>query len=326
MTKILGIKGHSTRGKEVIEIFEMLGGKNYYKFAGNSDCVYYIRNDSYNNNIIDYLAGYYPIDFMIFTLEEFIEKYPYKVGDKVLYKHDNTAYFIRKMFWENDKILYELSDEVYSDGCSIPDTLIFDVDVVKLQPYKEETFGECIEKPINECLFGGDEDTMVKENYSPITLLPVLDKVMIIPTNEDSEIIEENGKFYLVKKQQRYPKTYKECCDVLVNNDRYREILVSIPGVSYKANLIETFTKLLICRDAYWKIAGEEMDLGKPWEPDWDDDEWPDMYYISFDGKYLAKEKGYPCVNIILIFPTEEMRDTFFNNFKVLIEQCKELL
>jgi hypothetical protein len=28
----------------------------------------------------------------------------------------------------------------------------------------------------------------------------------------------------------------------------------------------------------------------------------------------------------ILAFPTEEMRDTFYENFKDLIEQCKELL
>ena len=30
--------------------------------------------------------------------------------------------------------------------------------------------------------------------------------------------------------------------------------------------------------------------------------------------------------NSILSFPTEEMRDEFYNNFKDLIEQCKELL
>jgi hypothetical protein len=30
--------------------------------------------------------------------------------------------------------------------------------------------------------------------------------------------------------------------------------------------------------------------------------------------------------NTILAFPTEEMRDEFYENFKYLIEQCKELL
>lgn len=31
----LAIKGHPTRGKEVIEILEMLGGKNPYNYRGN---------------------------------------------------------------------------------------------------------------------------------------------------------------------------------------------------------------------------------------------------------------------------------------------------
>lgn len=33
----LAIKGHPTRGKEVIEILEMLGGKNKFNFKGNED-------------------------------------------------------------------------------------------------------------------------------------------------------------------------------------------------------------------------------------------------------------------------------------------------
>ena len=37
----------------------------------------------------------------------------------------------------------------------------------------------------------------------------------------------------------------------------------------YKNNLLEKLQELLICRDAYWKIAGEQMGLGEPWEPDW---------------------------------------------------------
>ena len=87
----------------------------------------------------------------VFILEEFLVKYPYKVGDKVFYKYDNKTYFIRKMFWENGKVLYELSDEVYSD--SLPDTLIFDVDVVKLQPFKEETMEETMEESANKDIF-----------------------------------------------------------------------------------------------------------------------------------------------------------------------------
>ena len=149
---------------------------------------------------------------------------------------------------------------------------------------------------------------------------------------------EENGnvinarKIVLEKKKKEYPKTYKECCKILgiLNvdlcfNADYRSFDASKEQWK-RLGLMNQFYQLLICRDAYWKIAGEEMGLGKPWEPDWDDDEWPDMYYISWSGKYLDKEKGYPCCNMILIFPTEEMRDAFKENFDTDIESCKELL
>lgn len=138
---------------------------------------------------------------------------------------------------------------------------------------------------------------------------------------------DENGnvinarKIVLEKKKKEYPKTYEECEKILGLED---SIIEGCLGYEYK--LLNAFQKLLICRDAYWKIAGEEMGLGKPWEPDWDDDEWLDMYYISFDGKHIEKETGYPCCNMILIFPTEEMRDAFYENFKKEIEICKELL
>lgn len=144
------------------------------------------------------------------------------------------------------------------------------------------------------------------------------------------DVAERLTSFTNPKKE--YPKTYEECCYVLgfentelVFEDDYRDI--NPPKEQWKRlGLINQLNKLLICRDAYWKLYGEEMGLGNPWEPDWDDDEWPDMYYISWDGKCLEKEKGYPCCNMILIFPTEEMRDAFKENFDPDIEICKELL
>lgn len=81
---------------------------------------------------------------------------------------------------------------------------------------------------------------------------------------------------------------------------------------------------LKVCRDAYWKIAGEEMGLGKSWEPDWTNLDQV-KYCIWVDvGEFITM------INVrgqhILAFPTEEMRDAFFKNFKKEIEQCKELL
>jgi hypothetical protein len=63
--------------------------------------------------------------------------------------------------------------------------------------------------------------------------------------------------------------------------------------------------------------------LGKPWEPDWNEE--TDKFTISnkCNKIYLNYTAWYAEV---LSFPTAEMRDTFYENFKDLIEQCKELL
>jgi hypothetical protein len=118
-----------------------------------------------------------------------------------------------------------------------------------------------------------------------------------------------------------FPKTYEECCGALKipNDERYIDIDVPL---DYN-KVLSAFTKLLICRNAYWKIAGEQMGLGKPWEPNWSDD--LSKYYISFYN-YKIDKGVLNYSNKILAFPTEEMRDAFYEYFKVLIEECKELL
>jgi hypothetical protein len=129
----------------------------------------------------------------------------------------------------------------------------------------------------------------------------------------DYEFVLKDGKTYFVKKKPHYPKTYKECCDVLGLNTMDND------AQGYEAGLIIRFQELLIARDAYWKIAGD-------WKPNWGTSISDDRYYISFDGVTISKDIDFPCCHIILVFPTAEMRDAFYENFKELIEQCKELL
>ena len=109
MGKKLAIKGHPTRGKEVIELLEMMGG---YKDTLLKDEDIYDDNYFYfilaeENNVID---GY-PLkykdkvdeDYVIFTLEEFLKRFPYKVGDEFGYAYDK----ITEMFWDDeDEIVY----------------------------------------------------------------------------------------------------------------------------------------------------------------------------------------------------------------------------
>ena len=98
----------------------------------------------------------------------------------------------------------------------------------------------------------------------------------------------------------------------------------SRPG--YKEALIAKFQELLICRDAYWKIAGEQMGLGKPWELDWENSDGGYRYCIVNRCNNIGLTCEWLGENYILSFPTAEIRDAFYENFKDLIENCKELL
>ena len=66
------------------------------------------------------------------------------------------------------------------------------------------------------------------------------------------------------------------------------------------------------------------MGLGKPWEPDWPNVK-QDKYVIFTDNNAIRTEL-YVLGHKVLAFPTEEIRDIFYENFKDLIEKCKELL
>ena len=153
-----------------------------------------------------------------------------------------------------------------------------------------------------------------------------------IPNGYEFDCIK-NNEIILTLKQTEYPKTYAECCKVLgVNSDNFLSIrnLYCDDGdevtTNYEQDLLDIFDslwQLKFCRDVYWKIAGEQMGLGKQWEPDWKDSNF--KYCLKKMGDNIEKVSEMT-ISCIFAFPTEEMRDTFFENFKDLIEQCKELL
>lgn len=129
-------------------------------------------------------------------------------------------------------------------------------------------------------------------------------------------------------KKFKYPKTYKKCCEIVnachavsISYDSNKDMLYND-----EVDLtILALRKLIICYNAYLKIAGEEMELGKPWEP-----KYPSNTYIytieTNNNKIICNAIINTYKNRVLSFPTEEMRDAFYENFKDLIEKCKELL
>ncbi|MBO7211869.1 MAG: hypothetical protein J6V44_12800 [Methanobrevibacter sp.] len=78
----IAIQGHPTRGKEVIQILENLGGKLYSNIKGNNlGHILYI--DYCDRNIIRWSGIKLP-EYKIYTLEEFKKEFPFKIGDEVI--------------------------------------------------------------------------------------------------------------------------------------------------------------------------------------------------------------------------------------------------
>ena len=294
----LAIKGHATRGKEVIDIFKMLDGQNYsHVFLGGTEYNYY------------YIGNYSTIScipkenidnsFVKFTLEEFIEKFPYKVGDKVKTSssNDNCVGTIISMRWDD-----EYNEVIYTVKFDDLINSVLSYRVQGLQPYKEQ-------EPMN-----------IPETMKQITdIAENLIKIDIPKGYEFARV--DNQQIVFEKIKPKYPKDFDECCYILETSvDAYFDYDDNnhYPN-DYEYGLekkLLCLRKLLICRDAYWKLAGD-------WNPDWlsSEDKFCIMFFrdkASFDdSQYIRK---------LLAFPTEEMRDAFYENFKDLIEQCKELL
>ena len=153
-----------------------------------------------------------------------------------------------------------------------------------------------------------------------------LDTPNNIIIHKNGLIYDDFARWYCDEvKECIYPTTYEECCE--------RVNACPIVGISYDSNedmlyndevdlTLLALRKLLICRNAYWKIAGKELSCTGSWEPN--EDEIFIICYNIISGIY--KSQGICTDNFILSFPTAEMRDAFYENFKDLIEQCKELL
>lgn len=75
---------------------------------------------------------------------------------------------------------------------------------------------------------------------------------------DEFEVKVEDGKTFVVRKQPPYPKTFENCLKILGYNQSH-----TIPmNHGHNGSLMMKLQRLLICRDAYWKLAGD-------WQPDW---------------------------------------------------------
>lgn len=385
MSKRLAIQGHSTRGNEVIELFQMMGGEKVNVTGTDVRGVYLISTEG----TIETHYTYYkrPKDYAVFTLEEFLEKYPFKVGDKVIDVF-NKSLTIKLMEWHDELetmvYTFEESDVVltaedllkYNNKTSNDQPrhmyLFNKHDIVVVESYDKlhkwiceyksydnnqlhfykgtydiydtpdeenrskliyNSFYDVAPSDIVRIASPGDTTRLERliekdrtTNHMPNVLAELLDHIKST-SKEDLEkefneleewshvgpTVEEFMDFCnKINKKPKYPTTYEECCQHLGCADKL--------GVG---NLVP-FQQLINARNAYWKIAGKEMGLDGPWKPDWSTEKERKYVIEVYRNKVRTNSQGYS--NTLLAFPTAEMRDAFYENFKDLIERCKELL
>ena len=101
MGRKIAIKGDSVRGNEIAELLVMMGGKNTDNIKCQSSYLaYYIDTD--DNGKLCGISSHND-DFIVYTLEKFLERFLYKVGDEFCNPYDK----ITEMFWdEEDEIVY----------------------------------------------------------------------------------------------------------------------------------------------------------------------------------------------------------------------------
>lgn len=328
MKKTLAIRGNCYRGASVINILESLGGRNVNNHDGTEDrYFYYIDKD--NNISFIFEENIILSTFIMYTIDSFYDKYQYVIGESVML-NSGIVVKLTGMYIDNNAVYYEGQTNDGSIYPLIPISTILikhQNNIIDIAPMEKMETPNIDINNTSQKLTNNVNDNDNKDCPKAPILSNRYDYAegkfgYVIPQGYEFDCIKEGVLPEIIIKpvKPKYPTTYEECYDE--DNTELHFIYVD----KDERDLYESFIQLIRCRNAYWKIAGEQMGLGKPWKPNWNDQDWSDMYYIAFDGKDILVENGYPCCNIILIFPTEEMRDAFYENFKDLIESCKELL
>lgn len=338
MEKKIAIRGHKTRWKDVIKALEDMGGENRAGWEGYDQMGAYYINDKGN---IVWGSLEHPTEngsYSLYTLEEYEALQlnlkglgedttdiwmKYKVGDKVRIKsldwYNENKDDNREIKFENG-IFTTLKSTFLGQIMTIEEITLEKQYILMEDRYKTLWTDEMIEGLV-------EEEVGLVDNLSSRWVNEFNLPDGYIFKDENGNVINAT-KIVLEKKKKEYPKTYKECCEIVKVEKKHTLEGEIIRKNNYKIDLLESFQKLLICRDAYWTLYGEEKGLGKPWEPDYDSG--VNKYgIICMNG--VVQESNPTTnwerhLNKVLDFPTAEMRDAFYENFKEEIEQYKELL
>ena len=261
-------------------------------------------------------CGYEFNDEMIEGLVKEETKPKFKVGDRVMARDMSGIWEITNV---EDDILYTIKRENHTFTLTTYGsflTLYEGISDKKEEVKSENSLLDEYEELTDRAFKGGYEKCK-----SDIELNGFQIPDGYVFKDENGNVINAT-KIVLEKKKKEYPKNYEECCKVL--HYAYGQEITMGGVTEEEEELFRCLILLKRCRDAYWRIAGDEMGLGKPWEPDWMNN-LQHKHYISTEWDEI-KINFNSTTNKVLAFPTAEMRDAFYENFKEEIEFVKELL
>ena len=231
----------------------------------------------------------------------------YKIGDKVKVKshewYEDNANYLSEIECGNTVFIPDM--KCY---CGTTVTIMKRFSHIKCYSIEEDNGVHYWSDEMFEC---GDDSDM-KEFAAKV--LNIKDEI-IVPDNcevwDDQGNVIKTSKIIIREVKKAYPNTINDCYNLLEDDE------LASPTSMRK------FQELINARNAYWKIAGANMGLGRSWEPNWTSFEgYPAIYMYRYQITLSVAKDVHHC----LVFPTEEMRDMFYKNFRKDIEECKEFL
>ncbi len=285
----MAIQGHLTRGKEVIQILESLGGINTLNYLGNNPDYYYKLHE---NSIV--CSSTKIGNYKYYTLEEFEKEFPFKIGDKV--KYITSICIIRKYCYINNKPVYEVESMEFGIIATIP--------VEMLEPCKEMKEERNITLTLDKAKEWYKKGGELKE----IALQAFAEKELNPLPRSWEEFCEtfpiDQGEAYINSVSKVIENSYP--CNRGLIEDRN-----ACPSTkSAEAHL--AMIQLEQLRNCWWN----------DWEPEYNCNI---KYIIKWDKDDLIITTSVR-LRAFLIFPTREIAEEFLECFRGLIEKAGDLI
>lgn len=154
--KILAFKGDRDFGDKVIELLEMLGGVNKFKTSAWKPEKWFFINENRGNTIEKLKDSTYDIitNYAAYTLEVFLQKFPFKKHETVIVNNLNSKGIIVKMEWNGSEVIYTCNVDNQTIQCNKDNLTAFKNDTNVCEQKQEETFPktyyECYQLLFNE--------------------------------------------------------------------------------------------------------------------------------------------------------------------------------